>query len=152
MQTLRLLVLLPPLAVFVMACSSAAVTSSSAPALPGFCEWADAIEAAVPPVPEPVEADVPLDIDRLVTISNSLTAFAGTLESAAAFAPEADQTSFTELASFNREVASVITSSGDLRDEVTDSAADAADRVVDTLADECDVVIEPAATLAFVAR
>lgn len=132
------------------ACSSRADDGDrSSPALPGFCDWAVAIEGAIPPPPEPTDPEEPADVERLVVISNQLVAFASTLESAASFAPSADQTAFTELAGFNREVASVITGSGSLREGASESAAEAADVVTRSLRRECGVQIDPDATLAF---
>lgn len=119
-------------------------------AKPEFCGWAAEIELNVPPPPPPVDPELPLDVDRLVTIAEQLANFARTLESAAAFAPSDKQAAFVVLASFNRDVASVITGSGSLRDTATDVARDAADTVVSTLDDECGVRIDADATLAFV--
>lgn len=131
------------------ACGGTSGTEPTA-AQPEFCGWAAQIEANLPPTPPPTDPDEPLDVERLVTIGEQLASFAGTLESAAAFAPSDKQVAFTELASFNREVASVITGSASLPERSTDAARDAADIVVETLADECAVRIDVASALAFV--
>ncbi len=135
--------------VAVSACGKAAPDGPTA-AKPEFCGWAAEIELNVPPPPPPVDPEQPLDVDRLVTIGEQLANFARTLETAAAFAPSDRQAAFVVLASFNRDVASVITGSGSLRDTATDTARDAADTVVSTLDDECGVRIDADATLAFV--
>ncbi len=135
--------------VVVSACSNAANNGPTA-AEPEFCGWAAEIELNVPPPPPPVDPEQPLDVERLVIIGEQLANFARTLESAANFAPSDRQAAFVVLASFNRDVASVITGSGSLRDTATDAARDAADMVVSTLDDECGVSIDADATLAFV--
>ena len=119
-------------------------------AKPEFCGWAIEIQANQPTPPPPVDPELPLDVDRLVAISDDLSNFAGTLESAAAFAPADTQSDFTQLASFHREVAFIITGSDSLRPEAIDMANDAVDTVIDTLDDECGVTIDRAAALAFV--
>jgi hypothetical protein len=131
------------------ACSNPASEGPTA-SKPEFCGWAAEIELNVPAPAPTVDPELPLDVDRLVTISGQLTDFARTLESAAAFAPSDKQAAFVELASFNREVALVITGSGSLRDTAEESARDAADVVVATLDSECGVRVDPASTLAFV--
>lgn len=131
------------------ACGGGVFNSEDERAKPEFCGWANEIAANVPPPPPPVDPELPLDVDRLVEISGNLSNFASTLESAAAFAPSRTQVAFTELASFNREVAAVITGSSSLRERFSDAAQDAADTVVETVARECGIRIDAQSTLAF---
>lgn len=147
----RMMLSLIGLLVIVTACGGNATNASGpAGALPGFCDWAASISGSIPPPPPPVDPDEPSDLDRLVGISESLTDFANSVESAAAFAPETTQRSFTSLGQFNRDVAEAITGNGSVRGRLSDDAEAAADVVAKTLQDECGVQVDPASMLAFV--
>lgn len=148
---LRLLLTFFGLIATVAACSGPGSNQAeTAAALPGFCDWATSIAGSVPPPPPPIDPDESSDLDRLVLISESLTDFANSVESAAAFAPETTQRSFTMLGAFNRDVAAAITGSGSVRGRLTDEAETAAELVARTLKNECGVEIEPSSMLAFV--